>query len=641
MHYWQPSQHKPLVIALRAFIALLFGILLTASSWASEQSNSFVVQKAYWIGDNPQTAQNVDWKTYSGLLTQGYGSQPVWVKLNVNPVIGLDPEQPIEINIRPGYLDQIDLFDPLSSHVSRKSVGDHFNWSNSVRPSLSYNFSVPNGLQPRTLLLRIKTDSTRLVEVTALTPNEVAHWDRQVLTESSFILFGLLLFFVWAAYSWLLNKDTIFGAFTLLQGISVTFGFFVLGFGRLYLSDIASPTTLDLCTRASIIAITYFSLWFYKKLIGPYQIKQWGLYSINALISSFIVVIALYVSGLQWLSHQINSTIAILGCITFLFISAWGVPWKHLPPSLELLPKRIVVGYFSLLVIINLIHSAAILNLGVSNLLVGYGSTINGLLTGLLLTIILQYRNKNIQAANQKQLIAQKIAAENERQERERQSNFLNMLAHELKTPLSVVTLALETKAPSAKLNQLATNAVTSMKDIIARCLQESKIENDGINLKNQPTDLNELISKAINSSTEHTQCRFITQHIDKVTCDPELLGIAVNNLLDNAIKYGKKNSEINILLDEDEATHIVRISVSNQIGSVGIPDKDRIFEKYYRSPNAHKETGSGLGLHISRTLVQMHAGDMDYEVHDNQIVFRIHLPANRLLTSNNHVQKS
>ena len=630
MHYWQPSQHKPLSIALRAFIALFFGILLATSSWASEQSNSFVSQKAYWVGNNPQTAKDVHWQSYNGMLTQGYGNQPVWIRLSVTPIAGLNPEQPIEIDIRPGYLDQIDLFDPSNSHTTHKTVGDHFNWSNSIRPSLSYNFSVPNGSKPRTLLLRIKTDSTRLVEVTALAPSEVASWDRQMLTESSFILFGLLLFFLWAAYNWFINKDAIFGAFTLLQGVSVTFGFFVLGFGRIYLSNIANPPALDLCTRASIISITYCSLWFYKTWISPYQIKRWALYATNALISSIVIVITLYVAGLQWLSHQINSTIAILGCITFLLISIWGIPWKQLPPSPKLLPKRIVVGYFSTLVIINLIHSAAILNLGMSSLLVGYGSTINGLLSGLLLTIILQYRSKSIQTFNQQQLIAQKLATENERHERERQSNFLDMLAHELKTPLSVVSLALDANAPSEKLNLLASNAVSNMKEVITRCHQESKIANNAIHLSLELTDLNALIRRAIDQRIEAPQIEYKLDDIATINCDPEFLGIAVNNLLDNAIKYGKKGSKVKIELREDQTTQMLHIAFKNDIGPAGTPNVKKLFEKYYRSPNAHNETGSGLGLYISRRLVQMHSGDISYETHDGQIVFRINLPTDR-----------
>ena len=630
MHYLQPSQHKMLAIALRGLSMLVLGFLLSSSSWASEHASLFISQKAYWVGNNPQTTEYVHWQSYNGLLTQGYGNQPVWIKLNVTPVPGLVPEQPIEINIRPGYLDQIDLFDPSNSHTSHKSVGDQLNWSNNVRQSLSYNYSVPNGSKPRTILLRIKTDSTRLVEITALAPSEVAPWDRQVLTESSFILFGLLLFFVWAAFNWFINKDAIFGAFTLLQGISVTFGFFVLGFGRIYLSDITSPTTLDLCTKASIIGITYCSLWFYKTWISPYKIKQWANFAIHALISSIVIVIALYVTGFQWLSHQVNSTIAILGCITFLLISIWGITWKQLSPSPDLLPKRIVIGYFSILVIINLIHSAAILNLGIANLLVGYGSTINGLLSGFLLTIILQYRSKNIQAANQQQLIAQELATENERQERERQSNFLDMLAHELKTPLSVVSLALDANAPSEKLNRLASTAVSNMKEVISRCHQESKIASNAIHLSLEFTDLNTLIRKAIEQRIEAPQIEYTFEDIDQINCDPKFLGIAVNNLLDNAIKYGKKDSKIKIELREDQATQMLHIAFTNDIGPAGTPNEEKLFEKHYRSPAAHNETGSGLGLHISKKLVKMHSGDISYETHDGQIVFRINLPTDR-----------
>lgn len=607
-------------------IFLLSIWVLAALCFAAGSDNSFIKARAFWIGEDPAATPDVHWTNYQGLLTQGYGSQPLWIKLQVKPLPNEPANLPIELNIRPGYLDQIDLYDPMYGQSNHPTVGDQFSWSNNARPTLSYNLTIPNGSAPRDIYLRIKTASTRLVEITALPPHEVTPWDRRILTQSNLIMNALIFFLLWAIYNWFTHKDKLTASFVMLQIASVCYGFFVLGFDRLYLSDTFSPMLLDQLTRLSVVGYTFINIWFYKTLLSGYQLYRWSYQCLRILMASILAVIVTYAMDMPWLSFQINSTIAFIACITVGSISIWGIDWHKQSTDPSLLSKQVLIGYFFALVLINLIHSSAILNLGWANLLSGYGSTLNGLLTGLLLTIILHVRSKNLDYLKEQRITTETLRAEAEQKERERQSAFVDMLAHELKTPLSVVALAIDTEAPSKKLSQLAHKAVNSMRDVIAKCVQTSKLTEGQVVTHLQEINLGELLRQLVDQHPESQRLCQNFQASITAMADRELLIVVVNNLLDNAIKYGKKQSAIEIVLATEDKRSIY-INVINEVGHAGRPDALKLFQKYYRSPTAHYETGSGLGLYLSRLLMQIQNGDLKYMSMNGRVCFQIRLP--------------
>ena len=110
---------------------------------------------------------------------------------------------------------------------------------------------------------------------------------------------------------------------------------------------------------------------------------------------------------------------------------------------------------------------------------------------------------------------------------------------------------------------------------------------------------------------------------------DAQMFSIVLGNLLDNACKYSAPGSRIQIRLRSAEENGLTGWlwQVSNAAGPAGLPHADRLFEKYYRSPQARRQSGSGLGLFLVKGLLDLMQGRIAYETQIDRAVFSIWLP--------------
>jgi signal transduction histidine kinase len=110
------------------------------------------------------------------------------------------------------------------------------------------------------------------------------------------------------------------------------------------------------------------------------------------------------------------------------------------------------------------------------------------------------------------------------------------------------------------------------------------------------------------------------------VPIDRKLLRRALTNLLTNAIKYSPNNSTVRFTLARDQDTAV--ITVSDQ--GIGIPPEDlpRLFEPFHRASNVDTIPGTGLGLPVTRQMIELHRGTIDcHSVLGQGTTFTIRLP--------------
>lgn len=206
----------------------------------------------------------------------------------------------------------------------------------------------------------------------------------------------------------------------------------------------------------------------------------------------------------------------------------------------------------------------------------------------------------------------------------ERQNNFLLSVTHELKTPLAANKLYLQTiqkrNLDEEKRKSLMDKAIQEnerLEGMIENILNASRLENNALKPHKEEINVSALIEQLAERFQKRNQQELLILNLEKdlvAKIDIFFIETIINNLLENALKYGGESGNIELYLFR-KADRLV-FGVKDQ-GS-GIPREEikEVFEKFYRSGNedTRQQKGSGLGLFIVAELVRMHQGKVNYK---------------------------
>lgn len=222
------------------------------------------------------------------------------------------------------------------------------------------------------------------------------------------------------------------------------------------------------------------------------------------------------------------------------------------------------------------------------------------------------------------------LALNFERGERQRQQEFMGMLTHELKAPLSTLGLVIGSSTTSASMHRHAEMALASMRQVIDHCAQSAELEDARIPPQQVACALH--VELALRCDAQSDKARILlapAEALPPIQVDRRMLTVIFNNLLDNALKYSPPGSVIRAAIVRE--THpqgaVQRVSVTNKALQGPLPDASRLFTKYYRGDAVQRISGSGLGLHLSRLLARRQGGDLSYLADAHGITFTLVLP--------------
>lgn len=207
------------------------------------------------------------------------------------------------------------------------------------------------------------------------------------------------------------------------------------------------------------------------------------------------------------------------------------------------------------------------------------------------------------------------------------QSQFMAMLAHELKTPLSVIRMVLGSKKPCEETLLHANRAVSDMNNVIERCLQSEKITDQKLTYHVNDCDVLDLLTQLHADIHPLEKLIIHAQSVPLLHTDTQLLHTILFNLIDNALKYSPPESVVHIEVQSENDG--VLVSIKNRIGIAGSPDTEKVFQKYYRNKAAHHRTGSGLGLYLVKSMTTLLGGHVLYHCDDMHVVFTLWIPIN------------
>lgn len=206
----------------------------------------------------------------------------------------------------------------------------------------------------------------------------------------------------------------------------------------------------------------------------------------------------------------------------------------------------------------------------------------------------------------------------------EMKSDFINNMTHEIKTPISTISLACEALHDrEIKKNQmLADNYLKVINDentrlggIAEKILQAAAIEKDDFKLKREKVNIHDLIDGVINNIGIQIEVkdgvirRNFQASKESVSCDRMHMTSVFTNLIDNANKYTPRKPEIKIM--SENYLDGIRVCVSDNGVGISKENQRKIFDKLYRVPtgNVHDVKGFGLGLSYVKSIVELHGG--------------------------------
>jgi len=203
----------------------------------------------------------------------------------------------------------------------------------------------------------------------------------------------------------------------------------------------------------------------------------------------------------------------------------------------------------------------------------------------------------------------------------QRKNDFIGMVSHELKTPLTSLSAYVQMLLAKAKTNQdvftagaldKAKTQVKKMTTMINGFLNVSRLESGKIHIDKQLFDMKDLVKEAEEEVTATiTSHHIIFAPVEEtlITADRDKIGHVINNFISNAIKYSPAGTTINVACITVNGQ--AQVSVKDQGIGVRAADIEKLFERYYRVENNSTKSisGFGIGLYLCSEIIQRHDG--------------------------------
>ena len=206
-------------------------------------------------------------------------------------------------------------------------------------------------------------------------------------------------------------------------------------------------------------------------------------------------------------------------------------------------------------------------------------------------------------------------------------SEFIDIVSHQLRSPLTNIKWTFEILSsedfdvPESKQEEYFENVkenIARMVELIDDLLIVSRIEQGRLPVRNKEFNLKQLAEEQISRYKIFAEASriklslYVEENLPKIWADPSLLKLAIENLVDNAIRYTKGGGEVIVGIKKRNNKNIL---FSVRDSGVGIPQKEQkyIFQKFFRAENAlrNRTKGSGLGLYVCRTIIEKSGGQI------------------------------
>lgn len=583
----------------------------------------------------PQTKINIDTAVDCEYLPRGkiHFQQDFdlvkWSKLEIHS----PKSSQIAIYISPHFLKQVDLYEKLNGVWVKQTAGSNLTPKDLHNLIGGYYFlSEESNNQDRTFYLRIEGSGLNNLDIKA-TPwpsiNQIPNtWQISIGMQVA----GLSLILLFAIFSYLATPTIMMARFSWLMVDLILC--ILSGSGILAKYLLVANSDLD-----GALFVIFLSLrvglwtWVAQAFLLEYQTPRWYKLCCKVLYVFVGIVIISVALPIQPFFQPVLLTCFIAAPIIQLL---GALNTKNIERPL----KRVLIWGFlgaSFLILAALITNIYPFS---DKPLPTYISRITDFVNPIILLaiILFQYRRTRVDLIKtREQLFSSNLEKEFEKQLVSERRVLIDMLTHELKNPLASINMAVGTLKKSFKEHDAfahrrienISKSVKNMDLVIERVSFMNALDQKNIEPLKSSFLLSDLLYTIVDDFPSDSPLIIqITKPINIYT-DPQFLKLVLFNLIDNALKYSPKRSEVMIKASENfyEDKKIVLISVTNFIEDHFRPNPKMLFTRYYRHEGANAISGSGLGLSLAKAIANILGAEIQYQDNRDSITFTIVLP--------------
>jgi signal transduction histidine kinase len=586
-----------------------------------------------------EEAQLLDFKPYSGELRLGFVKGETWIRLKIQAnasTVDAAQTTPVErlvLRVGPYSLDQLTFYVEENGQWVAQQGGDRFvkSWKNCPDDLYCFSVDVVKG-SPVTAYLKIQTDTVRVVQAALVSSDEVMPEAMARITRITVSMtLGVALLVLSLAFLFL-ERSVLLHVFCWLQASSVFMIAANSGLLAQWMPMLAAETVNHMSNLGQVIRVPFVILLGWAALRAcrpaPFYPKA--------------VVVLLMVCGMNllWLvTGHADSALKINFVVMWVnsIVQLWGVfSSQNFPPKL----RTILLTGWSLFLVLTTLGVLA--TYGFSDVLeqiTVFQSTgdwrLNGVPIGMAVfwVVATEKSNRKIEKLKELQGFQMEAAQSEANQEKlKERRDLIDMLTHELKTPLSTIKFALASLKMAAKGQgdsiervQRIDASVNRMDAMIEHVALSNKIERHDARDSAETISAQELMSVVLQEYQDADWFELSIQQGASFSADPFFLAIIVENLVSNAVKYST-GGKIKITID-NEVPAITRFRISNRVAHERLPDENRLFERYYRHPSFQNSPGMGIGLSLVNSAAQKMGATVRYQQIDEDVIFEVRFP--------------
>ena len=232
------------------------------------------------------------------------------------------------------------------------------------------------------------------------------------------------------------------------------------------------------------------------------------------------------------------------------------------------------------------------------------------------------------------------------REEERMRTDFISMLSHEMRTPLTSIRESVNLIAEEVmgaindrqrRFLQIAGSEIERICDLLNHLMKVSRLEAGALEFETRPVDTQALVLGSVRRATPAAEAKdiavrcFIAGDVPNIPGDYDNLQQVLLNLIGNAVKFSPPGGEIVVRVEPETVEGAARLRFTVEDSGPGIPEEEQplVFHKYYRASGVRNHVdGVGLGLSISRLIIEAHGGTIGLQSREGKgSVFYFSLP--------------